>query len=70
MDRTSQAQGLEHGQDLNKGRDDSMTGGRNDQTQRDMQQGDLTRPAQPSGTAPLDKDEQAINKTRPVQQNR
>jgi len=35
-----------------------------------MQQGDQTKPAYPSGTSPLDKDEQPVNKTRPVQQNR
>ncbi len=63
-------QGQEHGQGLNKGSDDSMTGGSNDRAERDMQQGDLTRPAQPDGTRPLDKDEHPINKTRRVQQNR
>jgi hypothetical protein len=42
----------------------------NDRAQRDMQQGDETKPAQPSGTSPLDKDEHPVNKTRPVQQNR
>lgn len=63
-------QGQERGQGLNQNRDDSMTGGWNDQAQRDMQQGDRTRPAEPDSTRPLDKDEQSINKTRPVQQNR
>ena len=42
----------------------------NDRAQREMQQGDQTRPAQPSGTSPLDKDQQSVNQTRPVQQNR
>jgi hypothetical protein len=65
-----QGQGQKHGQDLNKGSDDPMTGGSNDRAQRDMQQGDLTHPAQPDGTRPLDKDEHPVNKTRPVQQNR
>ena len=44
--------------------------GWNDRSQRDMQQGDATKPAYPSGTDPLDKDEHPVNKTRPVQQNR
>ena len=42
----------------------------NDRSQRDAQQGDLTDPAQPSGTSPLDKDQQPVNQNRPVQQNR
>ena len=42
----------------------------NDRTQRDFQQGDRTDPAQPSGTSPLDKDQQPVNQNRPVQQNR
>ena len=68
-------QGQERGQGLNKGREDSMgggasTGGWGDKAHREMQQGDRTRPAQPDSTAPLDKDEHPINKTRPVQQNR
>ena len=71
-------QDREHGQGRNEG-DDSMAGNDqstespgswNDRAQRDMQQGDLTRPAQPDGTAPLAKDEHPINKNRPVQQNR
>lgn len=82
MDRTSsdnpyqgvgsqgKGQGQEHGQGLNKGQRDTMSGGWNDQAQRDMQQGDQTQPAQPDSTRPLDKDEHPINKTRPVQQNR
>jgi hypothetical protein len=53
-------------------KDDQTTppGGWNDRAQRDMQQGDMTKPAYPSGTDPLDKDEHPVNKTRPVQQNR
>jgi hypothetical protein len=42
----------------------------NDRAQREMQQGDETRPAQPSGTSPLDKDQHPVNQNRPVQQNR
>jgi hypothetical protein len=42
----------------------------NDRAQRDMQQGDRADPAQPRGTGPLDKDQQPVNQTRPVQQNR
>ena len=45
-------------------------GGWNDRAQRPMQQGDETRPAQPSGTSPLDKDQQPVNQNRPDQQNR
>lgn len=63
-------QGQQQGQGLNQGGDDTMSGGWKDQAQREMQQGDRTRPAQPDSTAPLDKDEHPINKTRPVQQNR
>lgn len=63
-------QGQERGQGLDKGREDSMSGGWNDLAQREMRQGDRTQPAQPDSTAPLDKDEHPINKNRPVQQNR
>lgn len=67
-------QGQERGQGLNKGRRSmrggASTGGWSDQAHREMQQGDRTMPAQPDGSTPLDKDEHAINKTRPVQQNR
>lgn len=42
----------------------------NDRAQREMQQGDETRPATPSGTSPLEKDQQPVNQNRPVQQNR
>lgn len=70
VDSQGKGQGQEHGQGTNKGRDDSMAGGWNDHAQREMQQGDLTQPAQPDGTAPLDKDEHPVNKNRPVQQNR
>ena len=71
-------QGRDHGQGLNK-TDDSAGGNDhstdapgtwNDRAQRDMQQGDLTRPAQPDGTSPLDKDEHPINKNRSGQQHR
>jgi len=41
----------------------------NDRAQRDMEQGELTKPAQPSGTKPLDKDQQPVNQNR-GQQNR
>ncbi len=60
-------QGRERGQGLAS---NESSGSWNDRAQRDMQQGDLTRRAQPDGTAPLDKDEHPINKNRPVQQNR
>lgn len=71
-------QGQEHGQGLSKADDptadsDHSTdtpGSWNDRAQRDMQQGDLTRPAQPDGTSPLDKDEHPINKNRSGQQQR
>lgn len=63
----SQGKGRERGQ----GSASTVSpGGWNDRAQRDMQQGDLTRPARPDGTSPLDKDEHPINKNRPVQQNR
>ena len=34
------------------------------QQQRDMSQGDYTRPAQPSGTTPLERDQQPVRKER------
>jgi hypothetical protein len=49
---------------------DTTQGGWNDRAQRPMQQGDETRPAEPSGTSPLDKDDQYADKSRPGQQNR
>jgi hypothetical protein len=58
-------QGQYQGQGLDKGQGDW-----NDRAQRPMQPGDDTRPAQPSGTSPLDKDEQLVNQKRPVTQNR
>ena len=66
------------GQGLNKADDSTADidhstdtpGSWNDRAQRDMQQGDLTRPAQPDGTSPLDKDEHPINKNRSGQQHR
>jgi hypothetical protein len=42
----------------------------NDRAQREVQPGDETRPAQPSGTSPLDQDQRPVNQHRPVQQNR
>jgi hypothetical protein len=55
------------GQPMNQGTGQSDW---NDRSQRPMQQGDETKPAQPSGTSPLDKDDQYANKSRPGQQNR
>jgi hypothetical protein len=51
-------------------RNDMSQGGWNDRAQRPMQRGDETKPAQPSGTSPLDKDQHPVNQNRPVQQNR
>ena len=69
-----QGQGSQNkGQGQNRGQAQPMNqdqSGWNDRAQREMQQGDETRPAQPSGTTPLDKDEQPVNQNRPVQQNR
>ncbi len=50
-----------HGSDPKAG-----TGGYNDksQQQRDMSQGDYTRPAQPDGTTPLERDQQPVRKER------
>ena len=70
--------GLNQDEDFNQGQgswkqgDPTMAseGAWNDRAQRDMQQGDRTDPAQPSGTSPLDKDQQPVNQHRPVQQNR
>jgi hypothetical protein len=78
------SQGQYRGEGLNKDQDfpqgqgswkqgDPTTpseGAWNDRAQREMQQGDRTDPAQPSGTSPLDKDQQPVNQNRPVQQNR
>jgi hypothetical protein len=64
MPRASSQVGT-HGQGQNQDR-----GEWNDRAQREMQQGDQTRPAEPTGTNPLDKDQQAVNKNRPVGQNR
>ena len=58
------------GQPMNSGQHDSGQADRNDPAQREMQQGDQTKPAQPSGTSPLDKDQEPVNQNRPVQQNR
>jgi hypothetical protein len=70
----SQGQGSQNkGQGQYQGQGQPMSTGQNewnDRAQREMQQGDQTRPATPSGTSPLDKDEQPVNKNRPVQQNR
>ena len=70
----SQGQGSQDkGQGQYRGQGQPMTSGQgdwNDRAQREMQQGDETRPAQPSGTSPLDKDQQPVNQNRPVQQNR
>ena len=43
-------------------RPDRPQGG--DQTTRDMEQGDLTRPGQPSGTTPLERDQLPENQKR------
>ena len=65
-------QGMTQGQDSWKQGDPTTTseGAWNDRSQRDFQQGGGTDPAQPSGTSPLDKDQQPVNQNRPVQQNR
>jgi hypothetical protein len=72
----SQGQGSQNkGQGQYQGQGQPMSQGTgqgdwNDRAQRPMQPGDETKPAQPSGTTPLAKDEHPVNKTRPVQQNR
>jgi hypothetical protein len=70
----SQGQGSQNkGQGQHQGQGQPMNPDQsqwNDRAQREIQQGDQTRPAQPSGTDPLDKDQQPVNKNRPVQQNR
>ena len=50
-----------HGSDPKAG-----TGGYSDtsQQQRDMTQGDYTKPAQPGGTTPLERDQQPVRKER------
>ena len=58
------------GQPMSSGQNDSGQNDWNDRAQREMQQGDETRPATPGGTSPLDKDQQPVNQNRPVQQNR
>jgi hypothetical protein len=61
------------GQGQDRGQGQPMSSGQNDwndRAQREMQQGDETRPATPSGTSPLDRDQQPVNQNRPVQQNR
>lgn len=70
----TQGQGSQNkGQGQYQGQGQPMTSGKgewNDRAQREMQQGDETRPAQPRGSEPLDKDQQPVNQNRPVQQNR
>ena len=70
----SQGQGSQNkGQGQYQGKGQPLSPDRgtwNDRAQRERQQGDETRPAQPSGTSPLDKDQHPVNQTRPVQQNR
>jgi hypothetical protein len=39
-------------------------GGWNDRSQREMEQGDRTKPEQPSGTTPLERDQRPINQSR------
>jgi hypothetical protein len=62
-----QGQGMSQGQASWKQGDPTTqsAGAWNDRSQREMQQGDRTDPAQPSGTSPLDKDQQPINQNRP-----
>jgi hypothetical protein len=62
-------QGMSQGQESWKQGDPTATseGAWNDRPQREMQQGDRTDPAQPSGTGPLDKDQQRENQNRPGQ---
>jgi hypothetical protein len=76
---SSQGKGMDQGQaEWKPGRADwkpgdpatTPEGTWNDRSQREMQRGDQTKPAQPSGTNPLDKDQHPVNQTRPVQQNR
>jgi hypothetical protein len=73
-DDKSRGQGQYQGQGLNKDQgtsnEDTGQGEWNDRAQRPMQQGDDTRPTQPTGTSPLDKDQQSGNQKRPVTQNR
>jgi hypothetical protein len=70
----TQGQGSQNkGQGQYQGHGQPMTSDKgewNDRAQREMQQGDETRPVQPSGTSPLDKDQQPVNQNRPVQQDR
>ena len=70
----SQGQGSQNkGQGRYRGQGQPMSSDQsdwNDRAQREMQQGDQTRPATPTGTSPLDKDQQPVNQHRPVQQNR
>jgi len=76
--QTGSDQGSQYGKDAYPGQEswkqgdptNTSEGAWNDRTQRDFQQGDRTDPAQPSGTSPLDKDQQPVNQNRPVQQNR
>ena len=65
-----QGQNQGQGQPMSPGQNESDQSDWNDRAQRDMTQGDETKPAQPSGTSPLDKDQQPVNQNRPVQQNR
>lgn len=65
QDRDSYGSGGSQGSQGNQGSQGSW----NDPAQRDMAQGDATMPAQPSGTSPLDKDQQPVNQNR-GQQNR
>jgi hypothetical protein len=65
-------QGQDRGQGQPMGQDQGSyqdQGNRSSGAQRDMAQGDQTKPAQPSGTSPLDKDQQPVNQNR-GQQNR
>jgi hypothetical protein len=64
-----QGQGQGQGQGSWKQGDPTATseGAWNDRPQREMQQGDRTDPAQPSGTSPLDKDQQPEYQNRPGQ---
>ncbi|MGH2474314.1 MAG: hypothetical protein ACRDIL_03545 [Candidatus Limnocylindrales bacterium] len=39
-------------------------GGWNDRSQREMEQGDRTKPEQPEGTTPLERDQRPINQSR------
>ena len=59
----NQGQGQYQGQGQGQGQE----GAWKDRPEREMQQGDRTDPAQPSGTSPLDKDQQPVNQNRPGQ---